>query len=124
MNMLFSYASEIMGFIDDQKDTPQNWLEDILWPLSSSGHLSRPEVLLATSVGTDRVQPKPKPSLKEETGTMLTGRVEVDGLRYCRQLNIKSDAIGQYPIGTKISITGFTEEGTTVVKGDMWVGHS
>ena len=117
-NMLFSYASEIMGFIDDQKDTPQNRLEDILQSSSSSGHSSRSDVLLATSAGTDRVRSKPKPSLKEETGTVLTGRVEVDGLRYRRRPNIKSDAIGQYSIGTKISITGFTEEGTTVVKGD------
>ena len=117
-NMLFSHASELMGFIDDQKDTPQNRLEDILRPSSSSGQSSRSEVLLATSAGTDRVQPKPKTSFKEKTGTVLTGRVEVDGLRYRRRPNIKSDAIGQYPIGTKISITGFTEEGTTVVKGD------
>ncbi|KAF8805538.1 hypothetical protein BYT27DRAFT_7033047, partial [Phlegmacium glaucopus] len=47
-----------------------------------------------------------------------SGKVEVDGLRYRRRPNVGSDAIGQYPIGTKIGITGFTREGTTVVKGD------
>jgi len=122
-NLLFSHASETMAFIDDEKGTPQNRLEVILHTSSSgSGHLSRSEMLpgLATSAATNHVQPKPKPkpSRKEKTGTVVTGRVEVDGLRYRRRPNKGSDAIGQYPIGTKIDITGFTQEGTTVVKGD------
>ena len=54
----------------------------------------------------------------DDGGIEISGRVKVDGLRYCRRPNLKSEAIGQYPIGTKISITGFTQEGTTVVKGD------
>ena len=121
-NILFSRASEIIAFIDDQKsgDTPQCRLEVILQISSSSGgHASatRSEVLpgLAT---TSYVQLNPNPGHREETSTALAGRVKVDGLRYRRRPNIGSDAIGQYPIGTEIGITGFTEEGTSVVKGD------
>lgn len=118
-NMLFRCASEMIEFIDDKKDTPQNRLEIMIGPSNSSdGHSSRSEMrpVLATSEGTNRGQPKHR--LMEESVTMLIGRVEVDGLRYRRRPNVQSDAIGQYPIGTKVSITGFTQEGTTVVKGD------
>ena len=67
----------------------------------------------------NHVEPNSKPNREKNDGTMITAcRVEVDGLRYRRRPNIKSDAIGQYPIGTKIGITGFTQEGTTVVNGD------
>jgi len=120
-NMLFSHASEIMAFIYDQKDALQNRLEVVLRTSSSGGHLTRFKMLpglAASAASSNHVQPKPRPSREEKTGTVITGRVEVDGLRYCRRPNIGSDAIGQYPIETKIDITGFTQEGTTVVKGD------
>ncbi|KAF8812880.1 hypothetical protein BYT27DRAFT_7335346 [Phlegmacium glaucopus] len=115
-HMSFSHASEIMEFIDDQKDSPQNRLEVILRTSIPGGHFSRSN--LATSTEINHVKPKPKSGREENTGSVITGRVEVDGLRYRRQPNKESHVIGLYPIGTKISITGFTQEGTTVVEGD------
>ena len=123
-NMLFSRASEIMAFIDQKNGpSPENRLEVILRTSSPGFKSSRPAEVLSSLQGAapnslNHVKPKSKPNREENFGTMINGRVEVDGLRYRRRPNIKSDAIGQYPIGTRISITGFTQEGTTVVKGD------
>ena len=125
-NMSFGRASELVTFIEDHKNAP-NLLEAILHrTLVPDVNPSRPKILLhpglqvATSAAPNLndVKAKSKPNREVNAGTVISGRVEVDGLRYRRRPNIASDAIGQYPIGTKISITGFTQEGTTVVKGD------
>jgi hypothetical protein len=42
----------------------------------------------------------------------------VDALRYRRGPRISCDAIGQYPIGTKVEIVSYTSKNTTVVNGD------
>ena len=106
--MSFSRASEIMAFIDQKNaPSPETQLDS--------------EVILRTSVESSKpleVHSAAPNMNRHDGGTMISGRVEVDGLRYRRRPNIESDAIGQYPIGTKISITGFTQEGTSVVKGD------
>jgi hypothetical protein len=48
----------------------------------------------------------------------IRATVKVDGLRYRRGPRTSCDAIGQYPIGTKIEIVSYTSENTTVVNGD------
>ena len=125
-NMLFSRASEIMTSIEDQNNasSPITQLEVILrtpsGPGANSSRLSEvPGLQVASSAASNVNQLKPKPKInRENDATVISGRVEVDGLKYRRRPNIKSDAIGQYPIGTKITITGLTREGTTVIKGD------
>ena len=125
-NMLFSRASEIMTSIEDQNNasSPITQLEVILrtpsGPGVNSSRLSEvPGLQVASSAASNVNQLKPKPKInRENDATVISGRVEVDGLKYRRRPNIKSDAIGQYPIGTKITITGLTREGTTVIKGD------
>lgn len=54
-------------------------------------------------------------SLERRTNS---GTVRVDGLIYRRCPNISCDAVGQYAIGTHITIVCFTRDGTTVVDGD------
>ena len=115
-NMLFSRALEIMGFIDQKNaPSPETQLEVFLQTSGPSVTSSKPlEVLSDIQVASSAA-----PNLHHHDGCIeICGRVKVDGLRYRRRPNLKSEAIGQYPIGTKISITGFTQEGTTVVKGD------
>lgn len=46
------------------------------------------------------------------------GVVQVDGLRYRRCPRTSCDAVGQYPIGTHITIVCYTRDDTTVVDGD------
>ena len=112
-NMSFSRASEIMAFIDQKNaPSPETQLEVIL---RTSVESSMPLKVLSSIQVASSAAPKMN---HHDGGTMISGRVEVDGLRYRRRPNIESDAIRQYPIGTKISITGFTQEGTSVVKGD------
>ncbi|KAH9486168.1 hypothetical protein JR316_0000232 [Psilocybe cubensis] len=48
--------------------------------------------------------------------------VKVDGLRYRRCPRTSCDAVGQYAKGTKISITCYTRQNTTVVNGDAGWG--
>jgi len=129
---MFSRASEIMAFIDKKNGPiPNTQLEVILQtpgPVDKFNVKSESpvEVLSGIEVANSAVAPnlnhvnaKSKPNREENDGsTVIKARVEVDGLKYRRRPNIKSDAVGQYPIGTKISITGFTQEGTTIVKGD------
>ena len=124
-DMLFSRASEIMAFIEDQRNhpSPVTQLELVLrssGPNDNSSRLENLPNLQAARPNLNHVKPKSKLNREEVVGCtgVISGRVEVDGLRYRRRPNIESDAIGQYPIGTKIGITGFTREGTTVVKGD------
>lgn len=45
--------------------------------------------------------------------------VKVDGLGYRKCPRTSCDAVGQYSKGTKISITYYTRENTTVVNGDV-----
>ena len=130
--MMFSRASEMMAFIDQKNGpSPETQLEVILQTSGPGDKFnvkfkSPIEVLSGIEVASsaaapnlNHVDPKPKPNREENDGsTVIKARVEVDGLKYRRRPNIKSDAVGQYPIGTKISITGFTQEETTVVKGD------
>ena len=127
-NMSFSRASEIMAFID-QKNSPspetqltiflRTWGPGVIKASKPVEVLSNIQVASSAAPNLNHVKPKSKPIICEEKGsTVISGRVKVDGLKYRRRPNIKSDAIGQYPIGEKISITGFTQEGTTVVKGD------
>ena len=114
--MLFSRATEIMAFIDQKNSpSPETQLEVFLRTSGPSVRSSKPvEVLSGIQVASSAA-----PNLnRHDGGTVYIGRVEVDGLRYRRRPNIKSDAIGQYPIGAEIWVTGFTQEGTTVVKGD------
>jgi len=125
-NMLFSRASEIMAFIDQKNGpSPETQLEFILRTSGPGVKSSRPAEVLSgfqaassAAPNLNHDKPKPKPNREKNDSIVISGRVEVDGLRYRRRPNINSDAIGQYPIGTKIIITGFTQEGTTVVKGD------
>ena len=116
-NMSFSRATEIMGFIDQKNaPSPETQLEILLRTSPGpSVRSSKPlEVLSGIQVASSAA-----PNLHHHDGGIeISGRVKVDGLRYRRRPNLKSEAIGQYPIGTKIIITGFTQEGTTVVKGD------
>jgi hypothetical protein len=109
------YVSWTGSFIEDRKNalSPETQLEVILRTseLGPGVNSSRPEVLPRLAISA-------APNREGNDGTVISGRVEVDGLKYRRRPNIESDAIGQYPIRTKISITGFTEEGTTVIKGD------
>ena len=114
--MLFSRATEIMAFIDlKNARSPEAQLEVFLQTSAPGVRSSKPvEVLSGIQVASPAA-----PNLNRyDGGTVIRGRVKVDGLRYRRRPNVKSDAIGQYPIGTIISITGVTREGTTVVKGD------
>jgi hypothetical protein len=55
-------------------------------------------------------------SISPQTKSMLTGRVEVDGLRYPQTTEYTRMPLDSIPSGQKISIAGFTQEGTTVVK--------
>ncbi|KAH9486167.1 hypothetical protein JR316_0000231 [Psilocybe cubensis] len=54
-------------------------------------------------------------SLERRTNS---GTVRVDGLRYRRCPKTSCDAVGQYSIGTHITIVCYTRDGTTVVNGD------
>lgn len=47
-----------------------------------------------------------------------SGTVQVDGLRYRRCPRTSCDAVGQYPIGTHITIVCYTRDNTTPVNGD------
>ena len=79
--------------------------------------LSSIQVATSAAPNPNHIERMSKPiHCEENDSTVISGRVEIDGLRYRRRPNIKSDAIGQYPIGTKKSVllTGFTQEGTTV----------
>ncbi|KAF9264521.1 hypothetical protein L218DRAFT_958208 [Marasmius fiardii PR-910] len=53
---------------------------------------------------------------------VISGTVKVDGLR-CRSCPRTScPAVGQYPIGTHISIVCYTRDNTTPINGDLgWV---
>ena len=123
-NMLFGRASEIMALID--QTNPVTQLDGFLRTSDPSVKSSRAvEALSSIQVATsaapnvNHLEPKSKPNHREENdGAVINGRVEIDGLKHRRRPNIKSDAIGKYPKGTKISMTRFTQEGTTVVKGD------
>ena len=125
-NMSFSRASEIMAFIDQKSaPSPETQLEFILRTSGpgfkssrSAEALSGLQAASSAAPNLNHDKPKSKPNREKNDGIVISGRVEVDGLRYRRRPNVNSDAIGQYPIGTKISITGFTQEGTTVVKRD------
>jgi len=70
--------------------------------------LSGIQVASSAAPNLNNVEPKSKPNREENDGIVISGRVEVDGLRYRRRPKIESDAIGQYPIGT-IRITGCAE---------------
>ena len=114
-NISFIRASEIMAFIDQKNASAPSPVTQLEIFLRTSVKSSKPVEVLSGI----RFASSAAPNMNHHDGrTAISGRVEVDGLRYRRRPNIKSDAIGQYPIGTKISITGFTQEGTTVVKGD------
>ena len=115
-SMSFGCATEIIGFINQKNSSsPETQLEIFLQTLGPSVRSSNPLKVLSSIQVVSSVAP----NMHHDDGSIeISSRVKVDGLRYCRRLNLKSEAIGQYPIGTKIIITGFTQEGTTVVKGD------
>ena len=76
---------------------------------------------LATTAGPRKERPHRSPTPSAGPSAPLPAiraTVKVDGLRYRRGPRTSCDAIGQYPIGTKIEIVSYTSENTTVVNDD------
>jgi len=64
------------------------------------------------------VYPGPPVKVRELEKRDIDGVVKVDGLRYRTCPRTSCTAVGQYSIGTPITMKCYTVENTTVVNGD------